>query len=92
MNTINLNALANKIALICPVLIESVSSQTITLKGRLMPYRLYMEFRDNLPTLQIDLYDHKLKKAIEDEADKILQVFNVHVMEITPVTYLNLTY
>ncbi|MET1054366.1 MAG: hypothetical protein ABWY16_03575 [Pedobacter sp.] len=92
MNTIDLNALANKIALICPVLIESVSEQMITVKGRIMPYRLYMEFRNNVPVLQIDLYNHDLKSEIEDEVNHILSVFYLYMIENVHVNYLNLTY
>jgi hypothetical protein len=92
MNTIDLNALANKISLICPVLIESVSEHTITLKGRIMPYRLYMEFKNNVPILQIDLYNHDLKIEIEDEANHILSVFYLYMIENVHVNYLNLTY
>jgi hypothetical protein len=92
MNTIDLNALANKISLICPVLIESVSEQTITLKGRNMPYRLYMKFKDNVPILQIDLYNHDLKTEIENEVNHILSVFYLYMIENVHVNYLNLTY
>jgi len=92
MNTIDLNALANKIALICPVLLESVSEQTLILKGRIMPYRLYMKFKDNLPILQIDLYNDDLKNEIEDEVNHILTVFYIYMTENIQVSYLNLRY
>ncbi|SDZ82737.1 hypothetical protein [Pedobacter hartonius] len=92
MNTIDLNALANKIALICPVLLESVSEQTLILKGRIMPYRLYMKFTDNLPILQIDLYNYDLKNEIEDEVNHILTVYYIYMTENIQVSYLNLRY
>jgi hypothetical protein len=92
MNTIDLNALANKITLTCPVLLESVSAQTVTLKGRTMPYRLYMKFKDNLPILQIDLYNHDLKTEVEKEVNHILNVFYLYMTETIRISYLNLRY
>jgi len=92
MNTINLKALATKISNSCPVLIDFVSEQTITLKGKALPYRLYMKFENNLPLLQVDLYDCDLKSEIETEVNSILTIYHGYIVESIQVSFLNLTY
>ena len=92
MNTINLKALATKISIACPVLIDFVSEQTITLKGKTLPYRLYMKFESNLPLLQVDLYDCDLKSEIRSEVDSILKIYHSYIVEPIQISYLNLTY
>lgn len=92
MNTINLNTLADEISLSCPVLVESVSDHTIILKGRNQPYRMYMRFENNLPKLQIDLYDEELRSRIENDLAGILNVYQRHTVEQISINYLHLTY
>jgi len=92
MNTIDLKALSAKISTSCPVLIDFVSEQTIILKGTALPYRLYMKFENNLPLLQVDLFDCDLKSEIRTEVDGILQIYHNYIVESIHISYLNLTY
>lgn len=77
MDKKKLHRLAKTIAALCPMHVENIVGHLMILKSNNLPYKLLLDFTDNIPLILIDIESATLPVEVEDQVARVLVVFNL---------------